>query len=439
MNRLNTQTPESEEGLLRHPCFNQQARHTHARIHLPVAPRCNMQCNYCNRKYSCANESRPGVTCTVLKPGQAIEYLRSSIKTTPQLSVVGIAGPGDPMACASETLETLRLVRAEFPHLLLCIATNGLNLLPYAEDLAALGLSHITITMNAVDAAIGERFYRWIEIDGVRRSGRDAAELLRQRQQQAIHAMASLGVLVKVNTIYVPGYNDAHIEQVAQTASVLGASVLNLMPLLPTAGTPFSSLPEPDRKTLQNAREQAAKYLPQMSHCARCRADAAGFVGEPHAPQLLQAIARAEHPSAAKPVAPRLQVTTSGSRPYLAVGSRDGCEIDQHLGEADRFMIYRLGESGGQFVEARPVNREEEGATRWIRLAELLHDCAGVVVSGAGVTPRMILAHYGLQVGIVDGSVQEALTAVAHGGDLTLMAKETFHCHGLGKEQRGCT
>lgn len=398
-----------------------------------------MQCNYCNRKYSCVNESRPGVTCTVLQPGQAIEYLRRFVEKTPQLSVVGIAGPGDPMACASETLETLRLVRAEFPHLLLCIATNGLNLLPYADDLAALGLSHITITMNAVDPAIGARFYQWIEINGVRRSGRDAADLLRERQQQAIYTMASRGVLVKVNTIYVPGYNDTHIEQVAQTVSVLGASVLNLMPLLPTEGTPFSLLREPDRKSLQMVRRQAAKYLPQMSHCARCRADAAGFIGEPNAPQFLQTITRAQDRPVTEITMPRLQISVSKSRPYIALGSRSGDEIDQHLGEASRFMIYRFGPAGAQFVEARQVDREIEGTARWIRLAELLHDCAGVFVSGAGMTPRMVLAHYGLQVGIVEGCIQEALAVVARGGDLTFMAKNNFHCQGSGEAHRGCT
>jgi len=140
-----------------HPCFNQEARHTNARIHLPVAPRCNMQCNYCNRKYSCVNESRPGVTCAILTPKQSVDYLRKYTEKLANLSVVGIAGPGDPFACADETLETLRLVKAEFPDLLLCVASNGLNLPPYIDDLAAIGLSHITVTVNAVDPVVSKR------------------------------------------------------------------------------------------------------------------------------------------------------------------------------------------------------------------------------------------------------------------------------------------
>ena len=29
-----------------HPCFNAEARHKTGRIHLPVAPKCNVQCNF---------------------------------------------------------------------------------------------------------------------------------------------------------------------------------------------------------------------------------------------------------------------------------------------------------------------------------------------------------------------------------------------------------
>ncbi len=44
-----------------HPCYSQEAHYFYARMHVAVAPACNIQCNYCNRKYDCANESRPGV------------------------------------------------------------------------------------------------------------------------------------------------------------------------------------------------------------------------------------------------------------------------------------------------------------------------------------------------------------------------------------------
>ena len=146
----------------RHPCFNVAVKGECGRVHLPVAPKCNILCNYCNRKYDCVNESRPGVTSAVLKPRQAIAYLERVLEAEPRITVAGIAGPGDPFANPQETLETIRLIRRRFPDLLLCLATNGLGLPPHLDELAELQVSHVTLTVNAVDPEIGSRIYRWV-------------------------------------------------------------------------------------------------------------------------------------------------------------------------------------------------------------------------------------------------------------------------------------
>ena len=90
--------------LARHPCFNEDSKHRYGRIHLPVAPKCNIKCNYCDRKYDCVNESRPGVASAILTPTQALRYLERVREKLPNLAVVGIAGPGDPLANPAETL-----------------------------------------------------------------------------------------------------------------------------------------------------------------------------------------------------------------------------------------------------------------------------------------------------------------------------------------------
>ena len=56
-----------------HPCYSEEAHHYYARMHVAVAPACNIQCHYCNRKYDCANESRPGVVSELLTPDQAVK------------------------------------------------------------------------------------------------------------------------------------------------------------------------------------------------------------------------------------------------------------------------------------------------------------------------------------------------------------------------------
>ena len=138
----------------RHPCFNVKAKGQYGRVHLPVAPKCNIQCNYCNRRYDCVNESRPGVTSTLLSPDQALVYMGRVLEREPRISVAGIAGPGDPFANPDETLETMRLIRRHYPDTILCLSSNGMNVAPHVPELAEIGVSHVTITVNAVDPAI---------------------------------------------------------------------------------------------------------------------------------------------------------------------------------------------------------------------------------------------------------------------------------------------
>lgn len=230
-----TLDPSSEK----HPCFSAKAHGTQARAHLPVAPRCNLQCNFCNRKFDCMNESRPGVTSAVLPAEQSVPYLEEVVEAHGNLSVVGIAGPGDPFANPVETMATLLSVRRRFPELLLCVATNGLAIAPHIPNLAALKVSHVTLTINAVDPEIGARIYAWIR-DGRRPlRGVDAARLLLERQLVALRELKRQGLVVKVNTILMPGINDGHVEEVASVVGTMGADRMNLMGLVPVSGAAF--------------------------------------------------------------------------------------------------------------------------------------------------------------------------------------------------------
>ena len=98
---------------MEHPCYN-CAGHQFARIHLPVAPSCNVQCNYCVRKFDCPNESRPGVTSTILTPVEALERYKAVKAKLSNLKVVGIAGPGDSLASNYPDVSTIRTLRFVF-------------------------------------------------------------------------------------------------------------------------------------------------------------------------------------------------------------------------------------------------------------------------------------------------------------------------------------
>ncbi|HRY15471.1 MAG TPA: radical SAM protein, partial [Candidatus Competibacteraceae bacterium] len=151
-----------------HPCYSPDAHRHFARLHLAVAPKCNIQCHYCNRKYHCSNESRPGVVAELLSPEQAVKKALAVGAVIPHLAVVGIAGPGDPLANPEPVFATLRELHTQAPDLLLCLSTNGLALPEHAEALVDHGIHHVTITINCIDPAIGAHIYPWIVWQGRR-------------------------------------------------------------------------------------------------------------------------------------------------------------------------------------------------------------------------------------------------------------------------------
>ncbi len=260
-----------------HPCFSKEAHHRFGRIHLPVAPICNIQCRYCIRRYDCANESRPGITSKVLTPSEALERVQTLVDRNERISVIGIAGPGDPLA-NDTTFETLRAINREFPELILCISTNGLYLSDRLEDLVSSGVRSLTITINAVMPETAEKIYSRVSYRGRKYTGRDAAECLLSNQWRGLRNAIDAGLIVKVNTVLIPCINDNEIPLIARFAGGMGADIMNIIPLIPQGE--FKYLQRPSHKMLNDMRQICNSYITQMSHCRQCRADAFGTLGE---------------------------------------------------------------------------------------------------------------------------------------------------------------
>ncbi|MCW3137820.1 MAG: nitrogenase cofactor biosynthesis protein NifB [Methanophagales archaeon] len=260
-----------------HPCFSENACHLFGRMHLPVAPKCNIQCNYCIRKYDCVNESRPGVTSKVLSPKEALERVREVLNKVHYIKVVAVAGPGEPLF-NEETFETFRLVKAEFPHLMRCMSTNGLLLPDRIDDIEELGIGTLTVTLNAVDPAIGKLIYSFVNYHGKIYRGEEAAEILLKNQLEGIREAVKRKIIVKVNTVYIPTINDKHIEDIAKQIGKMGVYMQNIMPLIPQYKFADIKPPTPEEKRKMQARCSA--YVKQMTHCRQCRADAIGRLGK---------------------------------------------------------------------------------------------------------------------------------------------------------------
>ena len=261
-----------------HPCFSSGARNRFGRIHLPVAPGCNIECAYCRREYDCAHENRPGVTSRVIGPGEALERLERALVDMPRISVAAVAGPGDPFCDPERTLETFERIRAKNAKIALCVSSNGLNVRDYVPRLRELGVGFVTITVNAVDSAVGARLHLRASLGGREYLGHDAAALLLSRQLEAVALLKEAGMVVKVNCVVVPGINEDHAVFVAARLGRMGVDLLNLLPLIPVAGTALEGCPPPGEATMRRLRHRAGRHVPQMSHCTRCRADAAGML-----------------------------------------------------------------------------------------------------------------------------------------------------------------
>ncbi len=402
----------------KHPCFSKEAKGKYARVHLPVAPKCNIQCNYCKRDHDCVNESRPGVTSKILSPEQALTYLIKLKEKMPHLSVVGIAGPGDPFANPVETITTLRLIRREFPDMILCLSSNGLNVAPYVDELAELKVSHVTITMNALDPEVTKDIYKWVRFDKRGYVGVEGAKVLLQKQLESIKMLKMYGITVKVNTIVIPGINDHLVGEIAKTVKALGADLMNAIPLYPVADTPFETLEEPSPAMMKEIRAKISEHIKPMTHCARCRADAVGLLGkdDPEAAKLLSDIAN-------------MSVSMDDTRPYVAVASHEGMLVNQHLGEADFLYIFKETPSGYRMVEQRRTPPSGTGNLRWEALGQSLNDCRALLVGGIGPSPSSIIGRSGIKIVEMTGLIDDGLDAIYKGKSLKTVKKaDVFRC-----------
>ncbi len=404
--------------LLKHPCFNPAVKGQFGRVHLPVAPKCNIKCNFCDRKYDCVNESRPGVTSNILSPEQAKIYMEKVLEKEPRISVAGIAGPGDPFANAEETMATLRMIKENFPDTILCLASNGMGIGPYIEELAELDVSHVTITVNGVDPQVTKKIYSWVKDGKVAYRGLQAAELLLSRQLAAIKGLKKHGITVKINTIVIPGINDHHVEEIAKTMQELGVDLLNCMAMFPNVDTPFADIEEPSKQYMAEIRNMAEQYVPQMRHCTRCRADAVGLLGEDKSQEMHGCLSACA----------KLPAIPTEERPYVAVATMEGILVNQHLGEATAFQIWEKGENDFFLKEERPAPQTGGGLQRWTALSRILQDCRAVLVSGVGEIPADTLKKSGVKPVIMGGFISDGLKAIFEGKDLSSMKGRREGC-----------
>jgi len=430
--------PESiHQKINNHPCYSEGAHHHYARIHVAVAPACNIQCNYCNRKYDCSNESRPGVTSERLSPEEAAKKVLLVGGEIQQLSVVGIAGPGDALANPEKTFKTFELIKQYAPDLKLCLSTNGLLLPDYVDKLVELGIDHVTVTLNSVDTTgeIGAKIYPWIFYNHKRRYGTEAAKILLERQLEGIKRCVDKGILIKANSVLIPDVNDQHLPEVSKVLKSYGVFLHNIMPLLsePEFGTKFAldGVPSASDALTMQVQEACGVDMNLMQHCRQCRADAVGLIGEDRGEEFLKARFKTssfEQLSAHYNVHARQDrhhkieefrffldqanarikqekeaLSSTGETQLVAVTSSGEGMINQHFGSVREFLIYEAGDLGVRFVMHRKVASEycsgPDGCGNPIEeIVNTLKDCSLILTAKIGECPQKELDQAGILV-----------------------------------------
>lgn len=400
-----------EKALLSHPCYTEAAHREFARMHIPVAPRCNIQCNYCNRKYDCSNESRPGVTSEVLSPEEALAKVRMVKEKIPELKVVAVAGPGDPLA-NDETFRSMQMIADEFPEMTLCISTNGLMLPDYVDRLWDLGIRFVTVTINAIYPSVAKDIYQFVNYQGEHLKDLDAARTLIGRQLLGVEMSVAKGMVVKINMVLIPGINDKHIPLAVKKFKEMGVYIVNILPLIPVEGTRFERMRAPTAKERRDLQDICANDVRMMRHCKQCRADAIGLLGNDRSQEFAGCGSGCGPTGGAKQVSMPVKRTSN----RLAVATSDGENVDGGFGNSPVFRIYES--EGGKIVSIGKVelNRDLEqplyGEAHRLRLETAVQELADndiIIVTGIGEKARSDLEGRGVELHIARGSVRGAI------------------------------
>jgi nitrogen fixation protein NifB len=240
-----------------------------------------------------------------------------------------------------------------------------------------------------VDPEIGAQIYPWIFWENRRIRGVEAARILIEQQQKGLEMLTARGILVKVNSVMIPGVNDQHLKEVSKVVKAKGAFLHNVMPLIAEAehGTYYGLMeqPSPTPEELQALQDECGGDMAMMRHCRQCRADAVGLLGEDRGAEftldkledmhvdyeaamqtrqevrenlLEQLAAKRAGGAPARPAG-----VAADSRPVLmAVAAKNGV-VSEHFGHAREFLVYEASPTGVRLMGHRKVDLYCNGAT----------------------------------------------------------------------------
>lgn len=376
-------------------CSASQPHSPHGRwVELPVALRANSRI-----RFSATGETRQALT-----PEQAMTLLAGMLDKGERVDGVTIAGPGDALADSGPTFATLELVRGQYPQMALGITTLGLGGTQAVPQLTRIGVSQVTLLVDAVDLEIMRKLYAWIRPGSRTVPLAEATSLLLTEQAAICKAFVGAGFRVDVRTTIYPGYNDDHAVDIARSMAELGAHCMTVVPYEPVPGEE-ALLERLGCKAMTAIRAQVAQHLPLVLAPEKIVAEKSEGCGCHSAASLLP-----------KP---------SKEQPNVAVVSLSGMEVDLHLGHAATALIYGPRADGLTcLLGTRELPEAGTGAARWERLADTLKDCFALLAASAGESPRKVLAERGITVLVTDDEIEGTVDVLFGGGKKGKCRKE---------------
>ena len=361
---------------------------------LPVAPQA-----VCRVRYARENQTRQA-----LNPSEVV----AEIDRSPGLTRVELDGPGDPLASMATTLATVAVLRQHRPEVTIGLTTVGLGGAEYAAELAAAGIGSVTLLVEALDAATAERLYAWIRPGKKNIPLQDAVSLLLDEQARAVPALAAAGLAVTIQSTVYPGINAHYMAAIAETMAELGATAMRLVPFLPDP-TLANAPPAATREHMEQLARLTSHFLPTTSvvmDVADCGCDCGPRCGSGTTCGC----------GAVASVQTGLPQPTI-QRPRVAVVSATGMDVDLHLGQARKLLIYGPREDGlACLLETRQAPDPGSGVSRWEQLADVLHDCFALLAVSAGQRPREVLGNRGIRVILTEENIEGTVDLLYGGG-----------------------
>ena len=100
----------------------------------------------------------------------------------------------------------------------------------------------------------------------------------------------------------------------------------------------------------------------------------------------------------------------------IAVASRDGKEINQHFGHAERFLVYDVNGTEVKLVDEKKFQRyctydqdHPQRAHVLKAIADSLGDCRAVICAQIGQGPQIELERLGIDAFVSDGPIKPTL------------------------------